>query len=79
MPRVATIGNIGIFVIPGDHQPPHVHFEGPDDHGRMEIETGNLMAGTDVSGKAARAIRAWLEENRADMLAAWKHYCELED
>lgn len=54
----------------GDHPPPHFHARYGDETAKIEIATGNVIAGS-LSTRAQRLVREWVEQHRDELEANW--------
>jgi hypothetical protein len=54
-----------------EHGVPHIHLEGPDFRCSMSISSGEVIIGT-APAQAVKAVRAWVRENQAMLLAKWR-------
>lgn len=72
MPTIATLDGIKVHIFGLDHPPPHVHFFSPDFKLKLEIETGNIIAGTAAVGaKREKMIKRWVATNRQELQDRW--------
>lgn len=70
MPRVGEVLGILFYVYADDHNPPHVHAKYGEKEMLVEIETGDVLAGS-LPGSKQREALAWVESNRALVSQAW--------
>jgi len=77
MPRISEFYGIVIEMYFGDHPPPHFHALYSGDEALIEIETGDVYAGS-LPARALRLVREWLDLHRAEMRANWELASELQ-
>jgi hypothetical protein len=70
VPRISEFYGIVIEMYYGDHPPPHFHARYGDHSAKVEIETGNVIAG-ELPGQALRLVREWTAEHRGELKANW--------
>ena len=70
MPRISSFYGIVITMYYGDHPPPHFHARYGDESAKIEISTGDVLAGS-LSGRALRLVREWVEQHRDELDANW--------
>lgn len=72
MPTIIQIGAIKIKIHGGDHNPPHVHVEGPAEQNAVINLTDLVVThNAGYSGKVLRAICAEVSKYRDHLLAEW--------
>jgi hypothetical protein len=71
VPRISAFYGIVIEMYYGDHAPPHFHARYGGDAAKIEIGTGDVIAGS-LPGRALRLVREWLEEHRGEVAANWE-------
>ena len=71
MPRVSSFYGIVITMYYGDHPPPHFHARHGDDKGKIEIASGEVVAGS-LSNRTLRLVREWLDQHRPELEANWR-------
>jgi len=71
MPTLSQFYGIRIFMNFGDHLPPHFHAEYGDEEALIEIRTGAVSRGN-LSPRALRMVRDWLELHRAELHENWE-------
>jgi hypothetical protein len=71
VPRVSNFYGIVITMYYGDHSPPHFHARHAEEEAKVEISTGEILAGS-LSGRALRLVRKWLGQHRAALEANWQ-------
>ena len=72
MPKVKIINGVEIKIHRNDHNPPHVHVDGPDFDLSIQISTFEILAGKNTH-KAKKAI-AWIKENQSILMIKWNQY-----
>ena len=77
MPQISSFYGIVITMYYGDHPPPHFHARYGDENAKVEIETGDILAGS-LSTRALRLVREWLKQHRAELEANWQHVVDNE-
>jgi hypothetical protein len=70
VPRISSFFGIVIEMYYGDHPPPHFHARYGDETAKIEIATGNMIAGS-LSTRAQRLVREWVEQHRGELEANW--------
>lgn len=70
MPRISSFFGIVIEMYYGDHPPPHFHARYGDETAKIEIATGNVIAGS-LSTRAQRLVREWVEQHRDELEVNW--------
>jgi len=71
MPRISSFYGIVIEMYYGDHFPAHFHARYGDQAAKIEIATGEILAGF-LSRRALRLVREWAEQHRAELEANWQ-------
>jgi Domain of unknown function (DUF4160) len=71
MPRISSFYGIVITMYYEDHPPPHFHARHGGEEAKIEISTGQILAGS-LSGRSLRLVREWLSRHRAEMEANWQ-------
>jgi Domain of unknown function (DUF4160) len=71
VPRISEFYGIVIEMYYGDHPPPHFHARYGEDAAKIEIATGELIAGS-LPGRAVRLVREWVEAHRGELEANWE-------
>jgi hypothetical protein len=71
MPRISSFFGIVIEMYYGDHPPPHFHARYGDESAKVEIATGEVLAGS-MSVRALRLVREWVEQHRDELEANWE-------
>ena len=77
MPTIKTLRGCKLAIYYRDHQPPHVHVNGPGFSAKMRIDSGEIIAGS-LPARAARNARRWIARNRAFVEARWRAIAEME-
>ncbi|MCA1699992.1 MAG: DUF4160 domain-containing protein [Actinobacteria bacterium] len=70
MPRISEFYGIVIEMYYGDHPPPHFHARYGEASAKVEIASGELIAGS-LPGRAVRLVREWIEVHRGELEANW--------
>lgn len=71
MPRISAFYGIVIEMYFGDHPPPHFHAHYSGESAKVEIATGEVIAGS-LRRRALRLVREWIEEHRDELEANWE-------
>jgi hypothetical protein len=71
MPAIASFNGIVIYMYWADHGVPHLHAIRGDEEGVFSIQTGELIEG-EVARRTKRAVSAWIELRRDELLANWR-------
>lgn len=71
MPRISSFFGIVIEMYYGDHPPPHFHARYGDESAKIEIATGNVLAGS-LSVRTLRLVREWVEQHGDELEANWE-------
>jgi uncharacterized protein DUF4160 len=71
MPRISSFFGIVIEMYFGDHPPPHFHARYSGESAKIEIATGDVLAGS-LSNRALRLVREWVEQHRDELEANWE-------
>lgn len=74
MPTYAATNNIKVRIVPGDHDPPHVHVRDAEYKAKISILTLDVMTGNLRRSRLALA-RAWIADNEDFLLAEWNKWC----
>lgn len=74
MPRIETLGPLGLYLhYREDGEEPHLHVRFQGSETRFLIATGQVMdARWNLGHSHVRRVRAWIDNNREELLAAWK-------
>jgi hypothetical protein len=62
---------IVIWLIGGDHNPPHIHARYSGDEGSFDVATAKQTVGN-LSGKAVLLVCEWIEIHRDELLEMWE-------
>lgn len=62
MPLIESIQGVKIHVYNGEHRPPHIHADYNEYEVLIEIESGNIYAGS-LPSKHLKIVFEWLSEN----------------
>jgi len=62
MPRISSFYGIVIEMYYADHPPPHFHARYSGEAAKIEIATGEVIAGS-LPKNALRLVREWLDEH----------------
>jgi Domain of unknown function (DUF4160) len=71
VPRISAFHGIVIYMYVRDHGPPHFHAWAAEHRAVIDIQSGDVTAGSLVPRHAA-FVRAWAELHRAELLEAWQ-------
>jgi hypothetical protein len=55
----------------GDHPPPHFHARAGEEEAKIEIATGEVVAGS-LSRRSLRLVREWLSRHRGELEVNWE-------
>lgn len=75
MSKIHDAHGVVIYVYPGYHLPPHAHIFCEGRQLKIDLLTGQLLAGLYPPGKK-KAIREAFESARTDGLNMWREYNE---
>lgn len=70
VPRISEFYGIVIEMYYGDHPPPHFHARYGGDSAKVDIASGEIVAGS-LPSRALRLVREWIEEHRGELEANW--------
>jgi uncharacterized protein DUF4160 len=70
VPKISVFYGIVIEMYYGDHAPPHFHARDGGDAAKIEIASGEVIAGA-LPGRALRLLREWIELHRGEGDANW--------
>jgi len=71
MVSIKSFGKIQIWIYIGDHNPPHIHVNGPDSRAVIEIKSAKVIKGRMPSGKVAKDIMTWVKNNKSTLMKIW--------
>ena len=71
MPRISEFYGIVIEMYFRDHPPPHFHARYAGEEAIVDIETGEVIAGS-IPGRAQRLVREWAQLHREELHANWQ-------
>ena len=71
MAELARFYGIVVWLIGGDHNPPHIHASYSGTEGSFEIRTGEQLVG-DMKGKSLQLITEWITLHRLELLKMWE-------
>jgi len=77
MPIISSFFGIYIRMYHDDHPPPHIHAEYQGHEAFVGIMTGEVTYGH-LPSKAARLVKDWCLDHRAELLANWDRAQALE-
>jgi hypothetical protein len=77
VPIISTFFGIYVRMYHADHPPPHIHVEYQGREAFVDIETGEIMQGG-LPKNAARLVRDWCLEHRAELALNWTRAQALE-
>jgi hypothetical protein len=70
VPRISEFYGIVIEMYYADHPPPHFHARYGGEAAKVEIATGEVIAGA-LPSRALRLVREWIEQHRGELEANW--------
>lgn len=72
MPTVAILFGMSVMFFYNDHEPPHMHVEGPDFSAKMDLADLSIseVQGTMRSGEIRR-LRAWARRHQSELWDNW--------
>ena len=71
MPRISAFYGIVIEMYFGDHPPPHFHAHYSGASAKIEIATGEVIAGS-LPRRALRLVREWAEQHHDELEENWE-------
>jgi hypothetical protein len=71
VPRISEFYGIVIEMYFRDHPPAHFHARYAGEEAIVEIETGEVIAGS-IPGRAQRLVREWAQLHREALHANWQ-------
>jgi hypothetical protein len=71
MPTIFTLNGLTIKILGRDHNPPHVHAYYGEDSALVEIETGNVYAGS-LPNRELKQVQAWVAGRKEELMVRWK-------
>lgn len=71
MPRISEFYGIVIEMYYSDHPPPHFHARYGEESAKVEIASGEVIAGS-LPSRATRLVREWVEAHRDELAANWE-------
>jgi hypothetical protein len=71
MAELTRFYGIVIWLIGGDHNPPHIHASYSGAEGSFDIRTGEQVNG-DMKGRVLQLIAEWVALHRNELLEMWK-------
>lgn len=71
MPRIGIVAGWAVYVYPGDHPRPHVHFKKSGVTIVMGIDGSVLHSDQRVFGDELRTVKDWIERHRDELRLAW--------
>jgi hypothetical protein len=71
VPRISEFYGIVIEMYYGDHAPPHFHARYGGDSAKIEIASGEVIAGA-LPGRARRLVREWVDQHRRELEDNWE-------
>jgi hypothetical protein len=77
VPQVSSFYGIGIWMYRPDHAPPHFHAQYGEHWAKIDIATGEPIAG-DLPTRALRLVREWTALHETELQANWKQAQALE-
>ena len=75
MPKIISIGKVGIYINANDHLPPHAHVRFKERELRINLKTLTVMSSS-FSKKDTRLVVELLNKKLiiAYLFAVWEHY-----
>jgi len=70
VPRICAFYGIVIEMYYGDHPPPHFYARYGGDAAKIQIASGDLIAGW-LPGRALRLVQEWTDEHRRELEDNW--------
>jgi Domain of unknown function (DUF4160) len=70
VPRISAFYGIVIEMHFRDHPPPHFHAKYADQTAKVDIATGEVIAGS-LPTRALRLVREWRREHRRELDRNW--------
>ena len=67
MPEVCRFDGFGVYIYPGDDDPPHCHARRADSRVKVDISTIAVMKGR----MPGNIERRWAREHEVGLMAAW--------
>ena len=77
MPVISYFFGIYVRMYHDDHPPPHVHVEYQGHEAFVDISSGEILEG-DLPRNAARLVKDWCLDHRAELAANWTRAQALE-
>ena len=71
MPEISSFYGVVITMYSNDHPPPHFHARYAEYEAKIEIATGDPMAGR-LPARALRFIHEWVDLHREELEADWE-------
>jgi hypothetical protein len=71
MPRISSFYGIVITMYYGDHPPPHFHARYGEHSAKIEIPSGEILAGS-LPPRALRLVREWVKQHQAELATNWE-------
>jgi len=71
VPRISSFYGIVISMNWKDHPPPHCHARYAEYHAKIDLRTGEVLAGY-LPPRALRLIRGWVGLHRNELLDNWQ-------
>jgi hypothetical protein len=76
MPEIKRFGSFKLLMFFQEENPPHMHIvplRSRDYAAKIRISNGDVLAGA-APAKVLREARAWVAENREEMLKLWDEF-----
>ena len=70
MPELCRFDGFGVYIYPGDHDPPHFHGRRADFRVKVDNLTINVTRWP-LSSSVEKRLFAWFAEIKADLINAW--------
>jgi hypothetical protein len=75
MPTIFDIFGIRAFIIPGDHEPIHVHIEADDGFAKVQIYPDiKIISSSGIKPKRLKQIKELVDEHFDEILNVWSEY-----
>ena len=70
MPELCRFDGFGVYIYPGDHDPPHFHARRADFRVKVDISTIAVTKGW-MPSSVERRLLAWVELHQTELIEAW--------
>jgi Domain of unknown function (DUF4160) len=75
MPEISRFFGIVVRMFHDDHAPPHFHAKYGEYQAKIEIETGEVIAGK-LPRRAMALVWEWWELHKVELILCWKRVVE---